>query len=248
MTVGLKKRQVAPPNFVRMKRLTKAQKAAYATLREKRIKQTEELKVISSANRKKYLEAEKERRKEHRRMRRKAEWSNGKIFYRRPDPKVALVIRIRGITAISPKVKKIMDLLRLRQIHNAVFIKLNASTKNMLKLVLPYIAYGYPTRHTIEILIKQRGYARIRHSRIAINDNLIVDDNLRRCGVRCIEDVINSLWTVDENFTKVNRFLWPFKLSSPRGGYRGKKRRHFNEGGTYGNHEVFINQFVKKMF
>jgi len=248
MTVGLRKRQVAPPNFVRMKRLTKEQLAAYAKLKEKRIKQTEELRIISSANRKKYLEAFNEQRKKHKEMRKKAEWSKGKIFYRRPDPKVALVIRIRGITAISPKVKKIMELLRLRQIHNAVFIKLNASTKNMLKLVLPYIAYGYPTRHMIEILIKQRGYANIRHSRYPINDNLIVDDNLRWCGVRCIEDVINSLWTVDNNFTRVNKFLWPFKLSSPRGGYRGKKRHHYNEGGTYGNHERFINEFVKKMF
>jgi len=244
----MRKRQVAPPNFVRMKRLTKEQVLAGAKLKEKRIKQTEELKIISSANRKKYLEAEKERRKEHHRLRIKAEWSKGRIFYRRPDPKVALVIRIRGLCRISPKCKKILQLLRLRQIHNAVFIKLNASTKNMLKLILPYIAYGYPNRHMIEILIKKRGYACIRHCRYPINDNLIVDDNLGRHGVRCIEDVINSIWTVDENFRNVNRFLWPFKLSSPKGGYRGKKRRHFNEGGSYGNHEAFINEFVKKMF
>merc|ERR1712096_390157 len=119
----------------------------------------------------------------------------------------------------SPKVKKIMELLRLRQIHNAVFVKLNACSINMLKLVLPYIAYGYPTRQMIELLIKQRGYASIRRERVPINDNVIVDNNLGKLGIRCIEDLINSLWTVDKNFTRANRFLWPFKLSSPRGGY-----------------------------
>ena len=248
MTVGLKKRQVAPPNFVRMKRLTKEQLLARDRINKDTVKRNEELKKVAAAARKRYVEAEKARRKEHRTLMNKAIRSRGKIFYRQPDPKVALVIRIRGINRISPKVKKIMELLRLRQIHNAVFIKLNSSTINMLKLVLPYIAYGYPTRETIDLLIKKRGYARVRKQRHPINDNLIVDKSLGRRGVRTVEDVINSLWTVDENFTKVNRFLWPFKLSSPKGGYRGKKRRHFNEGGSFGNHEIFINEFVRKMF
>jgi len=247
MTVGMKKRQVAPPNFVRMKRLTKEQLLARDRINKAAVKQTEELKKIASAARKRYLEAEKERQKEHKALMQKANRSKGKIFYRKPDPKVALVIRIRGINRLSPKVKKIMHLLRLRQIHNAVFVKLNASTINMLKLVLPYIAYGYPTRQTIEHLIKIRGYARVKYQRRPLNSNLIVDNNLGKFGVRCVDDVINSLWTVDKNFTKVNRFLWPFKLSSPKGGYRGKKRRHFNEGGTFGNHEAFINDFVYKM-
>jgi len=248
MTVGLKKRQVAPPNFVRMKRLTKEQLLARDRIQKAAVKQTEELKKVATAARKRYVEAEKKRRDEHRALMQKAIRSKGKIFYRESDPKVALVVRIRGINRLSPKVKKIMELLRLRQIHNAVFVKLNVSTINMLKLVLPYIAYGYPSRSTIDLLIKKRGYARVRKQRHPINDNLIVDDNLGRIGVRCVEDVINSLWTVDENFTKVNRFLWPFKLSSPKGGYRGRKRRHFNEGGSFGNHEIFINDFVRKMF
>ena len=151
MVVGLKKRQVAPPNYVRMERLTKEQVLAQAKLREAKIKQTEELKKVSTAGRKRYLAAEKAKRKEHTLLRWKAAKSEGKIFYRRPDAKVALVIRIRGINRLSPRVKKIMDLLRLRQIHNAVFVKLNACTINMLKLVLPYIAYGYPTRDMIEL-------------------------------------------------------------------------------------------------
>merc|ERR1712000_601869 len=40
-------------------------------------------------------------------------------FYREPDAKLALVIRIRGINQMPPKVKKILRLLRLRQINNA---------------------------------------------------------------------------------------------------------------------------------
>ena len=57
---------------------------------------------------------------------------------------VAFVMRIRGINGVSPKVKKILQLLRLRQIQNGVFVKLNGSTINLLRWVEPYIAYGYP--------------------------------------------------------------------------------------------------------
>ena len=60
------------------------------------------------------------------------------------EAKVVLVIRIRGIIGVSPKVRKILQLLRLRQINNSVFVKLNAATVKMLRLVEPYVAYGYP--------------------------------------------------------------------------------------------------------
>jgi len=64
-------------------------------------------------------------------------------FYVPEEAKLAFVIRIRGINGVAPKTRKILQLLRLRQIHNGVFIKLNKATINMLRMVEPYIAYGY---------------------------------------------------------------------------------------------------------
>ena len=43
-------------------------------------------------------------------------------------------MRIRGINQVSPKVKKVLQLLRLRQINNGVFIKINKATQNMLRI------------------------------------------------------------------------------------------------------------------
>lgn len=37
------------------------------------------------------------------------------VFYVDPEPKIALVVRIRGINAVDPRTKKILQLLRLRQ-------------------------------------------------------------------------------------------------------------------------------------
>ena len=43
---------------------------------------------------------------------------------------------------MHPKTRKILQLLRLRQIFNGVFLKGNKATINMLRRVEPYVAYG----------------------------------------------------------------------------------------------------------
>merc|ERR1712130_1029238 len=39
-------------------------------------------------------------------------------YYVPAEPKLAFVMRIRGINQVSPKVRKVLQLLRLRQINN----------------------------------------------------------------------------------------------------------------------------------
>ena len=55
------------------------------------------------------------------RLKREAKKEGG--FYVEPEAKLAFVIRIRGINDMHPKTKKILQLLRLRQIFNGVFVK-----------------------------------------------------------------------------------------------------------------------------
>ena len=69
------------------------------------------------------------------------------------EPKLAFVIRIRGINGVSPKVRKVLQLLRLRQIFNGTFVKLNKASINMLQIVEPYIAWGYPNLKSVNELI-----------------------------------------------------------------------------------------------
>lgn len=173
-------------------------------------------------------------------------------FFKEEGAKMAIVIRIRGINRVSPKVRKVLQLFRLLQIHNAVFIKMNKATENMLKLVQPYIAYGYPSVDCIRALIYKRGFAKIRHrpgaiSRIPIMSSALIEQNLGSCGIETVEDMVHELSTVGKNFTRVSNFLWPFKLNCPKGGYRGRKRRHFLEGGTYGNWEKHIKNLIVRM-
>lgn len=47
-----------------------------------------------------------------------------------------------SINGLHPKPRKVLQLLRLRQINNATFVRLNKATVNMLRIAEPYIAYG----------------------------------------------------------------------------------------------------------
>jgi len=178
------------------------------------------------------------------RMRRMAK--DGGNFFVEPEPKIALVIRIRGILGVSPKVKKILRLLRLRQLHNAVFVRLTGPMIQMLRWVEPYVTYGYPNLKTVRELVYKRGFAKIKANRIPITDNAVVEEHLGKYNIICMEDLIHEIYTCGPNFKWASRFLWPFKLNSPRGGFV-KKRIHFTEGGDAGNRERYINQLARRM-
>jgi large subunit ribosomal protein L7e len=170
-------------------------------------------------------------------------------FYVPPEPKLALVIRIRGTIGVSPKAKKVMQLFRLRQLHNATFVKLNEATIRMLRLIEPYVTYGYPTRATVEKLIYKRGFGKLNKQRIPIADNSVIQEGLAdKTGIMCTADLIHEIVTVGPNFKAANNFLWPFKLSSPLGGFSKKtKLLHYLEGGESGARGEEINKLVKKM-
>lgn len=167
-------------------------------------------------------------------------------FYREPDAKLAFVIRIRGINQVPPKTKKILRLLRLLQVNNGVFVRLNAASQKMLTLVDPWIAYGYPNLKTVRELVYKRGHGKVGVDRVPITDNAIIEKALGKYNIICTEDLIHEIFTVGPHFREANRFLWPFKLTAPLGGMR-KKTTHFVEGGDCGNRENKINKLVRQM-
>jgi len=167
-------------------------------------------------------------------------------FYVPDEPRLAFVIRTRGINGLHPRVRKILQLLRLRQINNGVFIKLNKATLSMLRIVEPYVAWGYPNMKSIHDLIFKRGYAKLKGQRLPIVDNKIIEEKLGKRNIICIPDLIHEIASVGRNFKQATNFLWPFKLNTPTGGWN-KKTTHYVEGGDYGNREDKINDLLRRM-
>jgi len=179
-------------------------------------------------------------------LRLKREAKKSGDFYVPAEPKLAFVLRIRGINQVAPKVKKVLQLFRLRQINNGVFIKLNKATINMLRICEPYVAWGTPNLKSVKELVYKRGFAKVNGNRTPLTSNEIVEENLGKYGLICVEDLIHEILTVGPNFKYASNFLWPFKLNTPTGGWR-KKVNHFVEGGDFGNREDKINELLRKM-
>jgi len=238
-------KQVPVPESIVKKAKTKEELADLRSARAAKLKKqgrTARRDILKRAE--KYAKEYNSKEKHEIRMKRIARSSGS--FYVSDEPKVAIVTRIRGINGVSPKTRKILKLLRLRQLHNAVFVKLTKPMVQMLHLVEPFIAYGYPNLKTVRELIYKRGYGKVNGQRIPITDNKVISGVLKPVNVVCTEDVIHEVITCGPNFKQVNNFLWPFKLSSPRGGFV-KKLNHVNEGGDAGNHEELINRLIRRM-
>ncbi|CAD8156175.1 unnamed protein product [Paramecium octaurelia] len=175
---------------------------------------------------------------------RKAKADGG--FYVPAEAKLMLVIRIRGINTLNPQVRQTLRLLKLRQLHNAAFVRINKATIEMIRKVEPYITYGYPSRTLIKNLIYKRGYAKINGQRIPLTSNNIIEEQLGKSEIHSVEDLIHEITTVGPHFKEANRFLWAFKLRGPRGGFIAKRRSFINQG-DWGNREDLINDLAKRM-
>ncbi|KAF2097931.1 putative 60S ribosomal protein L7 [Rhizodiscina lignyota] len=213
-------------------------------LKEKREQNKEKRKTIfkrAESYVKEYRDAEREKI----RLQRLAKQEGS--FYVPDEAKLVFVVRIKGINKIDPKKRKTLQLLRLLQINNGVFIRLTKATLEMLRIVEPFVAYGYPNLKSVRELIYKRGYGKIEKQRIPLTDNVIIEQELGKYGMICMEDLIHEIYTVGPNFKQASNFLWPFKLSNPNGGFRTRKFKHFIEGGDLGNREEHINALIRQM-
>ncbi|KAF9518785.1 hypothetical protein BS47DRAFT_1313023 [Hydnum rufescens UP504] len=190
---------------------------------------------------KEYLAKEKEEIRLHRAAR-----ASGN-YYVPAQAKVYFVVRIKGINNLAPKPKKILQLLRLLQINNGVFIKVTKATEQMLRLIEPYVTYGEPNLKSVRELIYKRGYGKVDHQRLPLTSNAVIEEQLGKYDILSIEDLIHEIVTVGPHFKQVSNFLWPFKLSNPTGGWRQRKFKHYVQGGDQGNREGNINKLIRQM-
>ncbi|KAG9596661.1 60S ribosomal protein L7, partial [Aureobasidium melanogenum] len=239
------KQDIVPETLLKKRKSQeKEREARTAELQKKRAANKEKRQVIfkrAESYIKEYRDAEREKI----RLQRVAKQEGS--FYVPAQAKLAFVVRIKGINKIDPKKRKTLQLLRLLQINNGVFVRLTKATIEMLKIVEPFVAWGYPNLKTVRELVYKRGYGKVNKQRIALSDNAIVEENLGQYGIVCMEDLIHEIFTVGPNFKQASNFLWPFKLSNPLGGFHKRKFNHFIEGGDLGNREEQISALVARM-
>merc|ERR1712205_90790 len=162
------------------------------------------------------------------------------------EAKLIFVVRIRGLADMHPKTRKILNLMRLRQMNMGVFMKVSKAATEMLKRVEPYLSYGYPTLKSVRDLLYKRGFGKVNKNRIALKDNSVIEGSLGKYGIKSMEDLVHEIYTVGPHFREANNFLWPFKLRPAKGG-QPKKRKGYCEGGQAGNREENMNALIQRM-
>lgn len=244
-TVPTKDQILVPETLLKKRKSQEKARAEKAAATEKQKKANKEKRETIFKRAEKYVKEYRDAEREKIRLARVAKQDGS--FYIPAEAKLIFVVRIKGINKIPPKPRKILQLLRLLQINNGVFVRITKATAEMIKVVEPWVAYGYPNLKSVKELIYKRGYGKVNKQRIPLTDNAIIEENLGKFGIVCIEDLIHEIYTVGPNFKQVSNFLWPFKLSNPTGGFRPRKFKHFIEGGDLGNREEHINALIRQM-
>ncbi|KAL8820062.1 MAG: hypothetical protein Q9223_001640 [Gallowayella weberi] len=244
-TVPTEDQILVPETLLKKRKSQEKAREEQSAEREKKKKARKEKRGVIFKRAESYVKEYRDAEREKIRLARLSK-QNGS-YYVPAEPKLVFVVRIKGISKMAPKPRKTLQLLRLLQINNGVFVRLTKATTEMLKIVEPYIAYGYPNLKTVRELVYKRGYGKIDKQRIPLTDNQIIEDHLGKYGIVCMEDLIHEIYTVGPNFKQASNFLWPFKLSNPTGGFRPRKFKHFVEGGDLGNREEKINALIRQM-
>ncbi|KAI9314251.1 ribosomal protein L7 [Dichotomocladium elegans] len=166
-----------------------------------------------------------------------------------PNPsKVLLVIRTRTTHNVHPTIRNMLRSMRLGSMNTAVFVRLNERTQKKLKAVLPYIRYGEPNLATVRDLLLKRGYTFSDGQLKPISDNVMIEEKLGEYGMICVEDIIHEIVKCGEHFDQASRFLSPFKLHEPVGGWRERRlKAHIAATEGLAAYETDVNKLVESM-
>ena len=165
-------------------------------------------------------------------------------------------VLIRATMHTTPKpVKKTLSSLRLRRVHEGVFLPYTAATRKMLHLVEPYVLYGMASAETISDLVRRRGFCRVDGKR---GPNPAINLSYRELGdegLICVEDLVQVLSSAsldgvdgekDGTFSAVTKFLWPFRLTSRRSKFQSRML-DLKDGKLYGDQGEAMNGYIREM-
>uniref|UniRef100_A0A2K5F256 Ribosomal protein L30 ferredoxin-like fold domain-containing protein n=1 Tax=Aotus nancymaae TaxID=37293 RepID=A0A2K5F256_AOTNA len=159
---------------------------------------------------------------------------------------LSFVVRIERIDGVSLLVQRTIARLRLKKIFSGVSVKVTPQNLKMLRIVEPYVTWGFPNLKSVRELILKHGQARVKNKTIPLTDNTVLEEHLGKSGVICLEDLIHEIAFLGKHFQEISWFLSPFHLSVAR--HATKNRVGFlKEMGIPGYRGERINQLIRQL-
>jgi len=94
---------------------------------------------------------------------------------------LAFVVRIQRINGVSSLVQRTIARLRLKKIFSGVFFRVTPQTIKTLRVVEPYVTWGFPNLKSVRELILKRGQAKVKNKTIPLTDNTVIEEHLGEC-------------------------------------------------------------------
>lgn len=157
-----------------------------------------------------------------------------------PEPKLMLVIRIRGAPHMNYKIEDTLKMLRLHKVNHAIVIFADKTIYGMLQKVKDYIAYGE---------IDETILLRLLRNRALLKGNVpLTEEHLKnKTEFTDLKSLAKALIEGKVKFKDIYNIKPIFRLHPPKGGFRGTIKKPFGSGGTLGNVGAYINQLAVKM-
>jgi len=187
---------------------------------------------------------------------------------------MVFVIRIRDHIGCPPDVKKLLHSLRLRDLHDGVFVRYDDQHRKLLHLVEPWVVYGPPSRAAVVDLIERRGYGRkveVNNKqkekddseskkslkkgnppprRVPLSDNVVIEQALGECcNILCKEDLVEELCQSQpsKHFEHVAQFLWPFRLTDSKTPIERRVLKIKDGKDEYGDRGEAITEYIQNV-
>jgi 60S ribosomal protein uL30 len=178
---------------------------------------------------------------------------------------MVFVIRIRdGVATPNAVTNVLCQKLRLRKVHDGVFVRYDATTRALLHLVEPWVVYGPIPPAVIHDVLVRRGHVVPRKNTttnagagatppavVPLSDNTIIEEELgSEYNVLCVEDLVHELHTVGTAFDYITQqFLYPIQLADSKTSLERRvlklqdhRRRH-----EYGDRGAAIVEYLQQV-
>uniref|UniRef100_A0A182WIS3 60S ribosomal protein L7 n=1 Tax=Anopheles minimus TaxID=112268 RepID=A0A182WIS3_9DIPT len=145
---------------------------------------------------------------------------------------LVLVFRHRGIKVVPNKdVMKTLVRLGLQFQRSATFHRLTPEIIAQLKIVEPFVIWGYPNVSVVQELLFK--YVRLRCDQtgteskkpVPLTSNKQVEDLFGSLGMLCVDDLVHEIINVGPHFDAIREKMRSFLLKNPVGGWKNAKQK-----------------------
>ena len=156
--------------------------------------------------------------------------------------KCLVAIRIRGTAGVRSEFENTLVSLRLKKKFRAAILYDRVETTGMLAKIKDLVTWGEARKETLRLLLKERaqtiGGEKLKNSFVKQKFGLATIDRLAS-AIDKGEIPLEKLWKKGINPN--------FKLHPPKGGFKGKTKLAFKQGGELGYRGEAIHDLIARM-